>query len=113
MLYAKSHIICLPSYREGLPKSLIEAAAASRAVITTDVPGCRDAIEPNISGLLVPVMNDKRLADAIHDLIKNPEKRKNMGKAGRVLAEKEFRIEKIVDAHIRIYEDLIKQSNSQ
>lgn len=111
-LYAKSHIVCLPSYREGLPKSLIEAAAASRAVITTDVPGCRDAIEPNISGLLVPVMNDKALADAIHDLIKNPEKRKNMGKAGRFLAEKEFRIEKIVDAHIRIYEDLINQINA-
>ena len=52
-------------------------------------------------------MNDKALADAIHDLINNPEKRKKMGKAGRVLAEKEFRIEKIVDAHIRIYENLI------
>lgn len=112
-LYSKSHIVCLPSYREGLPKSLIEAAAASRAVITTDVPGCRDAIEPNISGLLVPVMNDEALADAIHDLIKNPEKRKNMGKAGRLLAEKEFRIEKIVDSHIRIYEDLIDQLNAQ
>ena len=54
-LYAKSNIICLPSYREGLPKSLIEAAAASRAVVTTDVPGCRDAIIPNKTGILVPV----------------------------------------------------------
>ena len=61
---------------KGLPKSLIEAAAASRAVITTDVPGCRDAIEPNISGLLVPVMNDEALADAIHDLIKIQKKEK-------------------------------------
>ena len=53
-LYASAHIICLPSYREGLPKSLIEAAAASRAIVTTDVSGCRDAIIPNKTGLLVP-----------------------------------------------------------
>ena len=58
-------------------------------------------------------MNDEALADAIHDLIKNPEKRKNMGKAGRLLAEKEFRIENIVDSHIRIYEDLIDRLNAQ
>ena len=45
-LFSQSNIVCLPSYREGLPKSLIEAAAASRAVVTTDVPGCRDAIVP-------------------------------------------------------------------
>ena len=107
-LYSKSHIVCLPSYREGLPKSLIEAAAAGRAVITTDVPGCRDSIEPNISGLLVPVRDEKALASAIHELIKNPEKRRKMGKAGRALAEKEYRIEKVVDAHLEIYEDLIK-----
>ena len=62
-LYAKSHIICLPSYREGLPKSLIEAAAASRAVVTTDVPGCREAIIPNKTGLLVPVKDSQKLAD--------------------------------------------------
>ena len=73
---------------EGLPKSLIEAAAASRAVITTDVPGCRDAIEPNISGLLVPVMNDEALADAIHDLIKNPEKGKIWVRQGVFLLKK-------------------------
>ena len=108
-LYSKSHIVCLPSYREGLPKSLIEAAAAGRAVITTDVPGCRDSIEPNISGLLVPIRDEKALANAIHELIKNPEKRRKMGKAGRALAEKEYRIEKIVDAHIEIYENLINK----
>jgi glycosyltransferase involved in cell wall biosynthesis len=105
-LYSRSHIICLPSYREGLPKALLEAAAASRAVITTDVPGCRDAIIPNITGLLVPVRDSEALANAIEDLIKNPEKRKNMGKAGRELAKKEFAIENIVDAHLKIYKGL-------
>ena len=107
-LYSRSHIICLPSYREGLPKALLEAAAASRAVVTTDVPGCRDAIIPNITGLLVPVRDSEALANAIQDLIKNPEKRKSMGKAGRELAKKEFAIENIVDAHLKIYKDLHK-----
>ena len=106
-LYAKSHIICLPSYREGFPKSLIEAAAAKRAVVTTDVPGCRDAIIPNKTGLLVPAKNSQKLADALQWLIENPQKRITMGAAGRVLAEEEFPIEKIVIDHLSIYQDLL------
>ena len=106
-LYASSNIICLPSYREGFPKSLIEAAAASRAVVTTDVPGCRDAIIPNKTGLLVPVRNPEKLADAIEWLINNPNERISMGKAGRKLAEKEFRIEKIIENHMEIYKELL------
>ena len=106
-LYASSHIICLPSYREGLPKSLIEAAAASRAVVTTDVPGCRDAIIPNKTGLLVPVKDPQKLADALQWLIEHPQERIAMGIAGRKLAEKEFSIEKIVQNHLDIYQDLL------
>jgi len=68
-LMSGCHVVVLPSYREGLPKALLEAAASARAVITTDVPGCRDAIEPNITGLLVPVQNSEALADAIQKLI--------------------------------------------
>ena len=106
-LYAKSHIICLPSYREGLPKSLIEAAAASRAIVTTDVPGCRDAVIPNKTGLLVPVKNPEKLADALQWLIDHPQERIAMGKAGRQLAEREFRIEKIIKNHTDIYQELL------
>tara|TARA_Y100000389_G_scaffold63923_1_gene59938 strand:+ start:922 stop:2064 length:1143 start_codon:yes stop_codon:yes gene_type:complete len=106
-LYAKSNIVCLPSYREGLPKSLIEAAAASRAVVTTDVPGCRDAIIPNKTGLLAPVKNPEKLADAIQWLIEHPKERVVMGRAGRQLAETEFRIEKIIKKHLDIYKELI------
>jgi glycosyltransferase involved in cell wall biosynthesis len=106
-LYAKSHIVCLPSYREGLPKSLMEAAAASRAVVTTDVPGCRDAIIPNKTGLLVPVKDPYKLADSLQWLIEHPKERIAMGKEGRKLAEKEFRIEKIVQDHLYIYKQLI------
>ena len=109
-LYAKSHIICLPSYREGFPKSLIEAAAAGRAVVTTDVPGCRDAIIPNKTGLLVPIKDSRKLADALQWLIENPKERIAMGKAGRKFAEKEFPIEKIILNHLDIYQDLISNS---
>ena len=104
--YAKSNIACLPSYREGLPKSLIEAAASSRAVITTDVPGCKDAILPGVSGVLVPVKDPSSLAEAIIFLIENELIRKNMGRAGRLLAEKEFSIVRVVESHMEIYRGL-------
>jgi glycosyltransferase involved in cell wall biosynthesis len=102
-IYSGSHIVCLPSYREGLPKSLMEAAAASRAVVTTDVPGCKDAIIPNKSGLLVPVKDSKKLANTLQLLIENNKLRISMGKVGRQLAEEEFVIEKIVKKHMDIY----------
>jgi glycosyltransferase involved in cell wall biosynthesis len=108
-LYAKSHIVCLPSYREGFPKSLIEAAAACRAVVTTNVAGCREAIIPGQTGLLVPVKNPKKLADAIQWLIEHPKQRIDMGRAGRKFAEKEFAIEKIVKQHLDIYEELLNK----
>ena len=111
-LYTKSQIVVLPSYREGLPKSLIEAAACGRAVVTTDVPGCRDAIEPGVSGLLVPARDHVALADAIQLLIKDPVKRKEMGAAGRVLAESEFGIEKVIAAHLKIYREIKELSAS-
>ena len=108
-LYANSNIVCLPSYREGLPKSLIEAAAASRVVVTTDVPGCRDAIIPNKTGLLVPINDSKKLADALQWLIEHPLERIEMGKKGRKFAEKEFAIEKVVQCHLNIYKELINK----
>jgi len=105
--YAQSNIVCLPSYyREGLPKCLVEAAACGRAVVTTDMPGCRDAIEPDKTGLLVPPRDAAALADAIQRLIENPELRYKMGEEGRKLAEQEFAIEKIVNEHLIIYKEL-------
>jgi glycosyltransferase involved in cell wall biosynthesis len=108
-LYAQAHIVTLPSYYgEGLPKSLIEAAACGRAVVTTDMPGCRDAIKPDVSGLLVPARDELALADALERLIRDEALRQAMGQAGRILAECEFGIEKVVDAHMRIYNDLLE-----
>jgi glycosyltransferase involved in cell wall biosynthesis len=105
--YANAHIVCLPSYREGLPKSLVEAAACGRAVVTTDVAGCRDAIINEVTGLLCLKKDPHELAKAIKILIDDPNKRKQMGRAGRRLAESSFSIEQIISQHMDIYEELV------
>jgi glycosyltransferase involved in cell wall biosynthesis len=104
-VFSKANIVVLPSYREGLPKVLIEAAACARAVVTTDVPGCRDAIEPNVTGLLCKVADVDSLVEMIEKLIVNDKLRNDMGKAGRKLAEKEFDINKVIQRHFDIYEN--------
>jgi glycosyltransferase involved in cell wall biosynthesis len=105
-LYAQSHIVVLPSYREGLPKSLIEAAACGRPVVTTDVPGCRDAVEPGVSGLLVPPRDARALADAVLRLADDASLRERMGAAGRALAERDFGLAGVVQAHLDLYAEL-------
>ena len=113
-LFARSNVVALPSYYgEGLPKVLIEAAACGRAVVTTDHPGCRDAIEVGKTGILVPVRDSVALADAIQALIEDPATRKQMGMAGRALAEREFAIERVVDAHLAIYRELLAKGAKQ
>lgn len=105
-LLMQAQLVVLPSYREGLPKALIEAAAIGRAVVTTDVPGCRDAIEPGVTGVLVPVKDSVALAKAIENLLADHEMRQSMAKAGRLLAEREFSIDKVVSQHLQIYQYL-------
>jgi len=102
-LYARAHIAVLPSYREGLPKSLLEAAAAGRPVVTTDVPGCRDAIIDGQTGLLVPPGDAAGLAQGVGRLIADPALRQQMGQAGRQLVEEEFALEHVVQAHLDLY----------
>ena len=108
-LYQKAHIAVLPSYREGLPKSLIEAAACGRAVVTTDVPGCRDAIEANVTGLLIPPKDSHALWQAVADLAQNPTRRQQFGRAGRDLAERAFDINTVIDSHLRLYSYLASE----
>ena len=107
---ATAQLVVLPSYREGLPKVLIEAAACGRAVVTTDVPGCRDAIDPGVTGVLVPVRNSVALADTLEILIHDPLRCKAMGDAGRALAENAFDVRQVVAAHLQIYQELIGKS---
>jgi glycosyltransferase involved in cell wall biosynthesis len=105
-----AHIVVLPSYREGLPKVLIEAAACGKAVVTTDVPGCRDAIEPGVTGVLVPARDAPALSQAIDALLDDPQRCFAMGQAGRKLAEQAFDINQVVAQHLRIYAGLIANS---
>ncbi|WP_439125586.1 MAG: glycosyltransferase family 4 protein [Pseudomonas rhizophila] len=109
-IFSSSHIVVLPSYREGLPKVLIEAAACARPVVTSDVPGCRDAIIAGETGMLVPVKDAEALAVAIEKLISNAELRHEMGRAGRQWAEREFAIENVVKVHMDIYQALEAES---
>lgn len=108
---ASAHVVALPSYYgEGLPKVLIEAAACGRAVVTTDHPGCRDAIEPGTSGVLVPIRDADALAEAIGELLMNPQRCQAMGQAGRELAERAFDVNAVVDQHFAIYQELLTES---
>jgi glycosyltransferase involved in cell wall biosynthesis len=111
-VFSKSSIVVLPSYyREGLPKVLIEAAACGRPVVTTDMPGCRDAIEHEITGLLVPPRDVAALADAIERLLLDAELREQMGRSSRQLAEREFSIEKVISTHLEVYCELKKTAS--
>ena len=107
-ILSQAYIVVLPSYYgEGLPKVLIEAAACGRAVVTTDHPGCRDAIEIEVSGILVPVRDSDALANAMLRLLQDNELGEAMGKAGRRLAERSFGVERVVATHMRIYDELL------
>lgn len=103
---AQAHIVCLPSYREGVPKVLIEAAACGRPIVTTDVPGCREIVRQGENGLLVPVRDAGALAEALHKLIEDPDLRLRMGARGREIAAAEFSIEKIVGKILAVYKEL-------
>lgn len=98
-----ANIVCLPSYHEGFPKVLIEAAAASRAVITTNVPGCRDAIIPDKTGILIPPKSSLDLSLAIQKLKNDDQKRFKMGLEARKYAEKHFNLDKITKEHFDLY----------
>jgi glycosyltransferase involved in cell wall biosynthesis len=104
---AKSHIICLPSYREGLPKSLIEAVACGRPVVTTDVPGCREVVSHGVNGFLVQPRDSHALAEALMNLISDSSLRERMGRLGRERAEKEFSSEIIIGQTLRVYESML------
>ena len=108
-VFAQSAVVCLPSYREGLPKALIEAAASGRAVVTTDVPGCRDAVSSQ-SAFLVPARDAVALADSLRTLIGDFGLRRRMGEAGRRLAERSFSVDAVADDTLAIYNQLLRTS---
>jgi glycosyltransferase involved in cell wall biosynthesis len=106
-LFKEAALVCLPSYREGMPKSLLEAAAAGCAVITTDVTGCREAIEPGVTGDLVPVRDASALAAALLSLIKDNTRRNAYGVNGRERAIAMYSLDVVVAQTLEIYRGLI------
>lgn len=106
-LYARASIVCLPSYREGMPKALLEAAAAGCAVVTTDTTGCREAIVDGVTGDLVPVQDGEALFRALLALINDHERRQRYAEAGRQRAIERFGIKAVVDTTLGIYRSLL------
>jgi len=104
---SEASVVVLPSYREGLPKILLEAASCGRPVIATDVPGCREIVRNGENGILVPPYEVESIADAIKDLVDNPEKRKSMGRNGRKLVESEFSEEIVVSQTWKLYKKML------
>jgi len=98
-------IVCLPSYREGLPKSLIEAMAIGRPIVTTDVPGCRECVEENYNGFLVPSQNSIELARALEVLLLSSELRLEMGKNSRKKMLKELSLDKVISDTVAFYKE--------
>lgn len=112
-LMERATLICLPSYREGLPKALVEACAAGRPIVTTDVPGCRDVVRHGIEGLLVPPRDAGALAAAIQTLLANRELRNAMGRNARIRAEAEFDVRKIVARTLEVYASALAAGRDQ
>ncbi len=108
-LLKQSHIMAFPSYyREGLPKSLIEASAIGRPMITCDSVGCKDVVDDGVNGFLIAPQDVDALTDRLKRLINDPALRQDMGKKAREKAEREFSIENVVQKHMEIYASLTK-----
>lgn len=111
--YREADMIVLPQQnREGLPLTLLEASSSARAIIATDVPGCREVIRHNVNGLMIPPKNPIELAKALKILIEDPELRKKLGETGADIVEKEFSAEIVQKQLSALYESLLNDSVS-
>ena len=105
-ILAAAAVVCLPSrYGEGVPRALIEAAAAGRPAVATDTPGCRDIVQNGINGLIVPPGDVDALVAALGELVGNRDLRQRMGRAGRQLVEQDFGLASVVAQTLGIYAD--------
>jgi glycosyltransferase involved in cell wall biosynthesis len=100
-------VVCLPSYREGMPKALLEASSCSRPIVAFDVPGCRELIVDGINGLLVPFKDVQALGAALEKLLGDPGLRRRMGEAGREMVIKEFSQEKVAAETLQAWSEVI------
>lgn len=108
-LLKSCHIVAFPSYyKEGLPKSLIEATAVGRPIVTTNSIGCKETVVDGYNGYLIPVKDSDTLAERLKILFEDEGLRRNMGRNSRMLAEKDFSIENVIQKHLEIYNQLSK-----
>ncbi|MBO6960224.1 MAG: glycosyltransferase family 4 protein [Prochlorococcus marinus CUG1438] len=102
----ETDILCLPSYREGLPKALIEGASYGIPLITTDAVGCREVVEDGVNGFLVPIKDVEELKNKISILINNKDLREKMGKESYKIASSKFASKKINAQTLKVYDEL-------
>jgi glycosyltransferase involved in cell wall biosynthesis len=105
--YAKAHVVVLPSYREGLPLALAEAAASGRACITTDVPGCRDVVRSGETGWLVPARDALALERALDEALRDRDRLEAFGRAGATFATQTFGLDRVIRQTLAVYTDLL------
>ena len=103
----KTDILCLPSYREGLPKALIEGAAYGLPIVTTNTVGCKDVVEDGVNGFLVPIKDVEQLSKRILELIKSKDLRNKMGMASFNIASRKFSSEKINSQTLDVYKEML------
>lgn len=108
-MYRQAHVVVLPSYREGLPLALAEAAATGRAVITTNVPGCRDTVLEGQSGWLVPARDATALTQALREAIENPDLLVTRGQVGRSLVRQRFGLPEVIAKTRACYAELLAE----
>ncbi|MCY3945439.1 MAG: glycosyltransferase family 4 protein [Anaerolineaceae bacterium] len=108
-VYADAQVVCLPSWREGVPLALIEGAACGRALVASDVPGCREIVRHEHNGLLVPPRDAAALAAALRRLLEDRATRQRMGVAGRELAQREFSLERVISETLSLYDRLLNR----
>lgn len=108
-LLKSCHIVAFPSYyKEGLPKSLIETTAVGRPIVTTNSIGCKETVIDGYNGYLIPIKDSNTLAERLKILFEDEGLRQNMGRNSRMLAEKDFSIENVIQKHLEIYNQLSK-----
>jgi len=112
-LTAMSDIYVLPSYREGVPRTLLEAISMEKPIVTTNTVGCREVVKDGYNGFLVPIKSSQILSDKIEILIKDKDRRNIMGKNGRIMALEEFDVKQVVRQYIALYEELKKREEDE
>jgi len=106
-VFAQAQIVCLPSYHEGLPKVLLEAAVCGCAMVASDIPGCREIVKEGLTGWLAPVRDADALADALQQAIRRPDLREQYGRSARALIAADFSVDRIAKETVAVYDELI------